>query len=244
MDLIAGRPPPVFERLRRSMQTEVLDGSVEPRELALILSDLARFNGAMLGRRLVIRWLNHALQRLPPHQPLTLLDIGCGYGDLLRAVRHWAQRNGRAIKLIGVDLNPQVIGIARTNTDASDEIDYHAADIFDYEPPHAVDIVTTSLVTHHLSDAMIVRLLRWLEATAHKGWLICDLQRSIVPFYFIAAAGFLLRLHPVVTYDGRVSVARSLTRKEWRQSILAAGIPSTAFEIRSFMFRLMIGRIK
>jgi hypothetical protein len=50
MDLITGRPLPVFERLRRSTQTEVLDGSVDSRELALILSDLARFNGAMLGR--------------------------------------------------------------------------------------------------------------------------------------------------------------------------------------------------
>ena len=50
MDLIAGRPPPVFEGQRRSMQTEVLDNSVESRELAIILADLARFNGAMLGR--------------------------------------------------------------------------------------------------------------------------------------------------------------------------------------------------
>jgi SAM-dependent methyltransferase len=244
MDLIAGRPPPVFEGQRRSMQTEVLDNSVESRELAIILADLARFNGAMLGRWLIVRWLNHALRRSPPQQPLTILDIGCGYGDLLRAVRHWAQSHDRVIKLIGIDLNPQVIAIARANTDAADGIEYYAADIFDYQPPHPIDIVTTSLVTHHLSDAMIVRLLRWLEATAHKGWLICDLQRSIVPFYFIALAGRLLHLHPVVTYDGRVSVARSLTRKEWRQAMLAADIPNSALNIHSFMFRLMIGRMK
>jgi hypothetical protein len=48
----------VFERRRRGMQTEVLDGSVDARELALILSNLARFNGAMLGRWLVVRWLS------------------------------------------------------------------------------------------------------------------------------------------------------------------------------------------
>ena len=244
MDLITGRPLPVFERLRRSTQTEVLDGSVDSRELALILSDLARFNGAMLGRWLIVRWLNHALRRLPPQQPVTLLDVGCGYGDLLREVRHWAQRHDRAIKLVGLDLNPQVIAIARAKTDAADGIEYYAADIFDYQPPHPIDVVTTSLVTHHLSDTMIVRLLRWLETTSHKGWLICDLQRSIVPFHFIALAGRLLRLHPVVTYDGRVSVARSLTREEWQEAILAAGIPTSALNIRSFMFRLMIGRMK
>jgi 2-polyprenyl-3-methyl-5-hydroxy-6-metoxy-1,4-benzoquinol methylase len=244
MDLIAGRPSPIFKHPRRSKQTEVLDGPVETGELAVILSDLARFNGAMLGRWLVIRWLRQALHRLPPGQPVTLLDIGCGHGDLLRAVRHWAQKSGRQIKLTGIDLNPQVIGIARANTDGSDAIEYCATDVFDYKPPHSIDIVTTSLVAHHLTDAMIVRLLRWLEANAQKGWLICDLRRSIVPFYFIALAGRLLRLHPVITYDGRVSVARSLTRKEWRECVLAAGIASSALDIRSFMFRFMIGRMK
>src|SRR6516162_7791053 len=244
MDLIAGRSSPVFEHLRRSMQMEVLDGSVESRELAVILTDLARFNGAMLGRWLVIRWLKDALQRLPLQQPVTLLDIGCGSGDLLRSVRHWGQKHGRAINLIGIDLNPQVIEIARASTNSGDDIEYYAANIFDYTPPHSIDIATASLVTHHLPDTMIVRFLRWLEATAHKGWLICDLQRSVVPFYFIAVAGRLLRLHPVVTYDGRVSVARSLTRKEWQKSILAADIPSSVVKIRSFMFRFMIGRMK
>jgi len=84
MDLIAGRPSPIFKHPRRSKQTEVLDGPVETGELAVILSDLARFNGAMLGRWLVIRWLRQALHRLPPGQPVTLLDIGCGHGDLSR----------------------------------------------------------------------------------------------------------------------------------------------------------------
>src|SRR5689334_24546062 len=115
MNLIAAQPSPVFEARRRSTQTEVLDAAVEASELAAILSDLARFNGAMLGRWLIVRWLKQALRHLPPQQPVTLLDIGCGYGDLLRVVRRWARNHGRAIKLIGVDLNPEVITIARAN---------------------------------------------------------------------------------------------------------------------------------
>ena len=71
---------------------------------------------------------------------------------------------------------------------------------------------------------MIVRFLRWMEASARRGWMIYDLQRNAVPFYFIALAGALLRLHPVVVYDGRVSVARSLTRAEWQARIAEAGL--------------------
>ena len=244
MDLTAGRPLPVFDSARRSAQSEILDGRVETGDLAKILADLARFNGAMLGHWPVLRWLDRAVQNIPADRPLTLLDIGCGYGDLLRAVRRWARKRGRSMTLIGIDLSPQVIDIARGATDASDDIVYHAADIFNFAPATPLDFVTTSLVAHHLSDEMIVRFLRWMETYARRGWVIYDLQRSRVPFYFIALAGALLRLHPVVTYDGRISVARSLTRGEWRQRIADAGIPAEAVDLRWFMFRFAIGRLK
>jgi 2-polyprenyl-3-methyl-5-hydroxy-6-metoxy-1,4-benzoquinol methylase len=244
MDLTAGRPAPVFARAKRSAQSEVLDGRVDTAELAKILVDLARFNGAMMGHWPVLQWLDRAVRDLPPEQPLTLLDIGCGYGDLLRAVRRWANKHGRAMRLIGVDLSPQVVEVARQATAAADDIDYHAADVFEFAPQGPIDFVTTSLVTHHLTDAMIVRFLCWMETYAGKGWVIYDLQRSRVPFYFIALAGVLLRLHPVVTYDGRISVARSLTRKEWHARIAEAGIAADAIDLRWFMFRLAIGRMK
>jgi hypothetical protein len=74
--------------------------------------------------------------------------------------------------------------------------------------------------------------------------MIYDLQRSIVPFYFIALAGAVLRLHPVVTYDGRVSVARSLTRGEWEARLSDANISREVVDLRWFMFRFVIGRLK
>jgi len=244
MDLTAGRPSPVFDNARRSAQSEILDGRVDTGELAKILADLARFNGAMMGHWPVLQWLNRATKDIPPEQPLTLLDIGCGYGDLLRAVRRWANKRGRPMTLIGVDLSPQVVEIARDATGIADDIAYHAADIFNFAPEGPIDFATTSLVAHHLSDDMIVRFLRWMEAHARRGWMIYDLQRSRVPFHFIALAGVLLRLHPVVTYDGRISVARSLTRYEWRQRIVEAGIAPEAVDLRWFMFRFAVGRLK
>jgi len=243
MNLTIGRPPPVFEAARRSPQTEILDDGVDAADLKEILCDLARFNSVMQGHRPVIRWLNRATQAIPSDQPLTLLDIGCGYGDLLRAVRQWARQHGRRMRLVGIDLSPQVIEVARSVTDPADDIIYEAADVFDYQP-QALDFAVTSLVTHHLSDAMIVRFLRWMESTARRGWLVYDLQRSIVPFHFIALAGTILRLHPVVVYDGRVSVARSLTRNEWRARLAEAGFSPGTVDLRWFMFRFTIGRLK
>jgi SAM-dependent methyltransferase len=234
----------VFERSRRSAQIEILDRPVSTAELADILRDLARFNGVMQGHRPVLRWLDRAVKNIPREQPLTLLDIGCGYGDLLRAIRAWARKRGRPLRLIGIDLSGQVIDVTRAVTPLADDIDYHAADIFTFTPLVSIDFVVTSLVTHHLPDEMVVRFLRWMETKAARGWVIYDLQRSIVPFYFIALAGPLLRLHPVVTYDGRISVARSLTRREWEARLAEAGIPRGAVDLRWFMFRFAIGRLK
>jgi SAM-dependent methyltransferase len=242
--LTANRPKPQFSRSHRSNQTEILDGPVSTPELADILRDLARFNGAMQGHLPVLRWLDRALKDYPKDRPVTVLDIGCGYGDLLRAIRVWAQKRGRPVRLIGVDLSSQVIDVARAVTSAHGDIDYHAADIFTFTPPVPIDFAVTSLVAHHLPDELIVRFLRWMETMSARGWMIYDLQRSIVPFHFIALAGVVLRLHPVVTYDGRISVARSLTRREWEERLAAAGIPRAVVDLRWFMFRFAIGRLK
>jgi SAM-dependent methyltransferase len=235
---------PVFDPARRSAQTEVLDGPLDTTELADVLHDLARFNGLMLGHWPVLRWLNAAVKSLPAEQPLTIVDVGCGYGDLLRALRGWARKRGRHVRLIGIDLSPQVIDVARRATDVADDIDYQVTDVFNFRPSHPIDFVASSLVTHHLSNEMIVRFLQWMEASARRGWIVYDLQRSVVPFYFIAVAGPLLSLHPVVVHDGRISVARSLTRAEWRERIAQAGIRLAAVDLRWFIFRFAIGRRK
>lgn len=230
---------------RRSAEAEWLDGSdASPEELALVLRDLARFNGAMLGHWPVIAWLSAATKGNAEGRAFTLVDVGCGYGDLLRAVRRWARKRGVTIRLIGLDLNRETIRIAQDATDDADDIDYRVADIFDFAPPVPIDFVVSSLLTHHMSDDLIVKFLRWMEQTARKGWMIYDLQRHPVPYHFIGLMGKLTRLHPMVIHDGRISVARSLTRSEWLARVDEAGISYEAVRLRWFLFRFAIGRLR
>jgi SAM-dependent methyltransferase len=230
---------------RRSTESEWLDGAdASPEELALVLRDLAHFNRAMLGHWPVIDWLRRAANGARKEEALTLVDVGCGYGDLLRAIRRWARKHGMTIRLIGLDLNRETIRIAQVVTDGADEIEYCAVDVFDYTPSVPIDFVVSSLVTHHMSDDLIVTFLRWIEETARKGWLIYDLQRHSVPYHFIGIIGRLTQLHPMVIHDGRISVARSLTRTEWLSRIGEAGIARDAVRLRWFLFRFAIGRLR
>jgi SAM-dependent methyltransferase len=230
---------------RRSAETEWLDrAEASPEELALVIRDIANFNGAMLGHWPVIAWLRRATEDTTKETALTLLDVGCGYGDLLRAIRRWARKRGLTIRLIGLDRSLEVICIAEAATDKADEIDYRVMDIFDYSPPIPIDFVVSSLLTHHMSDDLIVRFLRWMEATARKGWLIYDLQRHPVPFHFIGLMGKLTRLHPIAIDDGLISVRRSLTRAEWLARLDEADILRDTVQLRWFLFRFVIGRMR
>lgn len=228
---------------RRSSQSEWLDGAdLHPADLALVLRDLARFNGAMLGHRPVIAWLRRAFGDAEKGRSYTLVDIGCGYGDLLRAIRRWSRKCGLDIKLFGLDLSHETIRIAKAATDDADAIEYRVADVFDFRPPMSIDFVVSSLLTHHMADDMIVEFLRWMEATARTGWLIYDLQRHALPYFFIGLMGKLTKLHPMVIHDGRISVARSLTRAEWIERLSAAGVARDCVDLRWFLFRFVIGR--
>jgi SAM-dependent methyltransferase len=231
---------------RRSTENERLDSpGIAPRELEDVLRDLARFNGVMLGRTPILRWLRRALASQPKGKTVRVVDVGCGYGDLLRAVRRWSRKWGvDNVALQGIDLNPVTVRIARAATRPEDLIDYRIADVFTYRPEAPVDLIVSSLFAHHLRDETLIHFLRWMEATAQRGWLICDLQRHIVPYAFIGPLGKISRVHPVVVSDGRISIARSLTRAEWRERLDGAGIPRQLVTIRWFLFRHVIGRLR
>ena len=239
---------PARQRLdfrRRSHQQEWLDrDDIDPAELKAVLHDLARFNTAFFGHSPILRWLGRILGRTTSGAAPTILDIGCGYGDLLRAIRRWANKRNLKPTLLGVDLNPETIRIARDVTDQADEIDFAVMDVFDLAAGRRFDIIVSSLVAHHLSDEKLRDLLVLLEHASTQGWLIYDLQRHRLLYEAIGAASRLARLHPMVTKDGQISVMRSLTRKEWADRIAAAGIELSDVKIRWFLFRFVIERRK
>src|SRR5688500_16276755 len=65
-------------------------------------------------RRTYLRWLRPELRT----GAKTLLDIGCGGGDLLGAVTSWASADGFALEALGIDPDERAIRYARTHSGA------------------------------------------------------------------------------------------------------------------------------
>jgi SAM-dependent methyltransferase len=227
----------------RSDQPELMDA--DDLDLAVYercLRDLATLNRVTLTHRATLQFLQQATKDLPAGAKISVLDVAFGHGDLLRAISRWAAKRGLQAELSGVDLNPRSAAAARAATPPGQNILYHTSDVFTFVPEQKPDFIVTSQFTHHLPDTDIVRLLKWFENTAMRGWHIADLHRHIFPYYGFPLLCRLCGWHWIVRHDGRISIARSFTRQDWQRSLAAAGIDAKISW--ALPFRYTVSRLK
>lgn len=231
---------------RRSADDELMDTEpVSLAEFTACLSDLARVNRMTLAYRPTLRFLDRLAERgLPAGRPLEVVDVGSGYGDMLRAIDRWAVRRGVPVSLTGVDLNPWSRLAATAATEPGRPIRWITADAFAYEPEAGIDVVVSSLFTHHLTDALVVRFLRWMDAVARRGWFINDLHRHPVPYHFFLRFARLARFHRFVQHDGPVSITRAFDWSDWDRLLAEAGIDRDRVDVRwRVPFRLTVQKL-
>jgi len=233
---------------RRAETPELMDA--EPcavEDYRACLRDLAQVNRLTLAARPTLAFLDGlaAAQLVPDDRPLRVVDVGSGYGDMLRRIDRWAQQRDVAVALVGVDHDPRAAAAAAEATAAGRPIRWVAADFAAFAPEGDVDVVISSLFAHHLDDRTLVRFLAWMEETARIGWFVNDLHRHPLPYYVFSACARIARWHRFVVHDGPVSITRAFVADDWRRALAAAGIPDGVAEIAWRMpFRLCVGRVR
>jgi 2-polyprenyl-3-methyl-5-hydroxy-6-metoxy-1,4-benzoquinol methylase len=227
----------------RAELTEQMDApELDEASYQRCLQDLAAVNRVTFTHRPTLRWLACATRRYPKGMMLSVLDVAYGQGDLLRAIARWAKKRGFVAQLSGVDLNPRSAIAANAATPPGLAINYRTGDVFDFSPAPLPDYIVTSQFTHHLTDQEVVRLLHWLEAHAKRGWHIADLHRHPFAYYGFPLLARLMRWHAIVRNDGRISIARAFTRRDWEALLRQAGLEAQiAWHVG---FRFSISRLK
>jgi hypothetical protein len=222
---------------------ELMDGDCSYEDFRGCLRSLEQVNRWLLGYRPTLAWL----EQLPrePHEPVHIVDVGSGGGDLLRQIAGWVRRRGIAAQLTGIDLNPYAARAAAESTPTELGIAWVTGDALVYRPEKPVDIVASSLTAHHLEDEEIVALLRWMEATTRVGWFLNDLERSertcrIFGWWAGGGGG-----HRFVRHDGPVSFRRAFRKEDWVRLLAAAEVPRDAVTVEHWRpGRLCVGRWK
>ncbi len=98
------------------------------------------------------------LQRVPLASPRTILDLGCGAGNVTKLLHErWP-----AARITGVDSSAEMLGRARA---ALPEADWIQADLARWEPRAAADLVFSNAALHWLGDhgSLFPRIASWVE---------------------------------------------------------------------------------
>ncbi|WP_310475145.1 methyltransferase domain-containing protein [Sandarakinorhabdus sp.] len=195
------------------------DDGLDAATYAAVVADLARVNTLTLARWPTLAWLK---RQAPSRVGFTLLDVGYGHGDMLRAIARWARGAGLRAELIGIDLNPRSAPVAAAASTRDPGISFRTgrAEALEVQP----DFIISSLVAHHMSDAELIAFIQWMERTARVGWMINDLRRHWAAWAGFRLLAFVCRWHPIVAHDGALSVRRAFTREDWQRLLAQAGV--------------------
>ncbi len=185
--------------------TELLDDpAADPAVVARSLANIARANWWFGGTAAALWGIDQLLERVPPHQPVSLLDIGTGAADLPAAAVRRAARRGRRLSAIGLERSPVAAALAAARgfpavIGCAGQLPVR---------PGAVDIVLISQVAHHLAADAAVELFRAATALARIGVVVADLRRSELAVAAFRLGSALLGFDAVTRADGITSVRR------------------------------------
>jgi 2-polyprenyl-3-methyl-5-hydroxy-6-metoxy-1,4-benzoquinol methylase len=222
---------------------ELMDGDCSYEDFRDCLRSLEKVNRWLLGYRPTLAWLKPLPRGL--RDPLHIVDVGSGGGDLLRQIAGWTRRQDIAVQLTGIDLNPYAARAAAESTPKELGIEWVTGDALEYRPMKPVDVVVSSLLAHHLEDEEIVALLRWMEASVQAGWFINDLERSEQASRMFGWVAQVARWHRFVRHDGPVSFRRAFQKEDWVRLLAAAEVPREAVTVERWRpGRLCVGRWK
>ena len=228
----------------RATGEELMDADdLDPDVYAAVVHDLAKVNSWTLARRPTLAFVERVMARRERSaDPLRILDVGFGDGDMLRAIHARATAEHWDVELTGVDLNPRSAPAAMAATTTEMTIEWITGDYGDLAG-RGWDVVVSSLVAHHMTRAQLIAFLQFMDRAAKAGWFVNDLHRHGVAYLGFPILARAMRWHPIVRHDGTLSVARSFRRDDW-DDILAEAHVEGAFIERRFPFRLCVSKIR
>ncbi len=199
----------------RSNSTELMDDfSMKGELLRDSLDKLGKINKWLGGNHVTLDGLLQLLKKQPKDQTYTIIDLGCGHGDILRLIAEYGRKHKYSFNLIGIDANQDAIDYAVELSEGYDELSFISLDVFSEEFQNLnYDIVLSTLFLHHLNESEIHKLLKTINSKAKLGIVINDLHRNSMAYGLFKLLGLVISNHMIVQ-DGLTSILRAFKRPE------------------------------
>jgi 2-polyprenyl-3-methyl-5-hydroxy-6-metoxy-1,4-benzoquinol methylase len=198
-----------LRRRSASLRERMDDPGCDP---ILLHNTYAQFG---LVNRLVSGWQRVFRQQLLPlaRRSATLLDVGCGGGDLAVRLAQWAREEGVTLRVTAIDPDPRALAFARARPAVQNVrfLQVTAAELA--ADGASFDVVLSHHLLHHLNEAELGPFLEDTAALALQRVVHNDIRRSD-----LALAAFTLTRpffrRSFITEDGLRSIRRSFTTAE------------------------------
>jgi 2-polyprenyl-3-methyl-5-hydroxy-6-metoxy-1,4-benzoquinol methylase len=151
-------------------------------------------------------------------QPLRILDVASGAGDVAIGLWRQGRRTGFPLSIDGWDISSASVEYAQERAqERSAAVRFYRMDALGEVPIEGYDVVISSLFLHHLTEERAIELLRRMAEGARRGVLVNDLDRSRSGLILARLGTRLLSASDVVHTDGPRSVEGAFTVNEVRE---------------------------
>ena len=220
----------MIDTTHRSDAPEIMDDlTMEGEILRDALDKIASINQLLGGNKVALDGVRELINTTPKDYIFHITDIGCGNGDMLRALADYGLKHQLNFILKGIDANEFTISHARNLSEQYNNIGYDCIDIFDNKNEEC-DIMLCTLTLHHFKDQEIINFLSNYLQLAKVGIVINDLNRNALAYYLFKALCFMFRLNDMSREDGLVSILRGFKKVDLQSY-------SKALQLKSFSIK-------
>lgn len=200
----------------RTQEAEIMDDfSLQGEELREALDQIARINQLLGGNKVILHGIKQLLKHAYPAKAISIVDIGCGNGDMLRMLAKFGKKNKLNFQLTGIDANEFTINYAKKLSQEYSNIEYRCVDIFSEDfTTMKYDIILCTLTLHHFSNEQILKIISIFSNNAETGIIINDLHRSKTAYRLFKLICIVFNLNSMSREDGLISILRGFRKKE------------------------------
>ncbi|WP_439129208.1 methyltransferase domain-containing protein [Polaribacter sp.] len=207
--------PFLADTSKRTDKEELMDDfSIGGDLLRDTLDKLENINRWLGGNKVTVNGLKILIKNHPKDKEITIVDIGCGHGDILRDIAKFGRKHNYKFKLIGIDANPTAIDYANELSVEYPELSFKTQDIFSENfQSQKFDVVLATLFLHHFKEKQLVSFLKTTLKQTKIGIVVNDLHRHKLAYYLFLLLSVFIS-NKMIIEDGLTSVLRGFKRKD------------------------------